>query len=135
MQWLLIGDIRDTSNAVGCYCSFYPFLADSEIVRNRYIFNSDADGKAWMNINEQGVEFVVTEQCSAGSQVGVPADRQCEEHATYIGAGMNVQVDLVETWHCLPEIEECEVTDFDASITVEKEGFQESVKVKGACGC
>ena len=133
---LRIAEIHDTSHAGGCYCSFSPIFPDSKIVANRdkrYLFiSSHFSGNAWMNIDGRDVELSAM-QCNAGTY-DTDAGERCV-HSVYRTSGIRVQLDLQATKRCPPEPTECEVTDYDATITVEKEGLRQVVKAKGSCGC
>ena len=133
---LKIGEIHDTSYAGGCYCSFSPILPDGNIVANRdkrYLFiSAHFSGNAWMNIDGRDVELSAT-QCNVGTY-DTDAGERCV-YSVYRASGTRVQIDLQATKHCPPESAECEVIDYDATITVEKEGLRQVVKAKGSCGC
>jgi hypothetical protein len=84
-----------------------------------------------MNVDGQDIELTA-EGRKSGADV---SDWDCLTHQEYVGKGVIVQVDLQKTGGCPPESEECEVSDYNATITAEKGGMRQVVKGKGSCGC
>jgi hypothetical protein len=127
----MIGNIADKNAPDGCGCSF-SLPAEERKRSPRYAFASDLDEKdAWMNIDGQDVKLRLVQ--STGSQERAKMGSRLTR--TYAAAGIKVLAVYVTTRICKPDDESCESTDYRASFTVKKGGRQQTVRLKGSCGC
>lgn len=53
----------------------------------------------------------------------------------YRAGNLNVRIDYVVTGICDPQDESCEVTWYDATITLTRDSQKRIVKTVGVCGC
>lgn len=115
----------------GCGCYFGPEVSGANLASEKYLFISDATGKAYVNLDGRDVELKEVGRKQAKDEFGYCAEKRC----TFSGNGVMVTVDLREAKKCPPEPTECEVTDYLATITVNKGGAKRIVKGQGSCGC
>jgi hypothetical protein len=127
----MIGNIKDKNAAEGCGC-YFSFPSEDRKRFPRYVFTSDLEEKsAWMNIDGQDVrlKLVQSTEPRKGPKVGSRLTR------TYVAAGIKVRAVYVTTRICQPDDENCESTDYRANFTVKKGGRQQTISLKGGCGC
>lgn len=125
-----IGLLKDNS-PLGCGCSFSQVFPGRKKVFDKYLFISDATGKAYININGRDTVLQEVGRKQARDEGGYCAGKRC----TFIGNGVKATVDFHETEKCPPEPTECEITGYDVTITVEQNGIKQRVKGEGSCGC
>lgn len=127
----LIGPIKDQASQFGCGCGF-SFPSDSRKGLSPLIFSSDIDEEtAVMNIDGVDMELRLarsTEQ-KGKERIGSRSTR------TYVAAGVRAFAVYVTTRMCKPNDEDCEATDYDATMTVTKGRRKQTIRLKGACGC
>jgi len=122
-----IGIVQNPDEYDGFGCRFQ--LPSDYNKRNyRHIFVSNADEEAIMNIDGSDVRLNrVGFEAGASSNSSRFVDR-------YRKNELEVSVDLLVTKRCDPSDENCEVTLFDAVITVALGTAKQSVSTKGFCG-
>jgi hypothetical protein len=114
----------------GCGCYVSP--ADNrEKAYDKYLFISDAAGNAYINIEGRDTVLQEMGRKQAKDEGGYCQGKRC----VYSGNGVKATVSFRETRKCPPEPTECEVTDYDVTIVVEKGGSTQRLKGKGSCGC
>jgi hypothetical protein len=129
-QQSLIGPIKDESVEDNCGCRFgYPSKPDSGFPA--YIFLASYDIKtAWMNIDGQDVKLQLSHTTELKTaRVG------SRFRSTYVASGIKVLIVYTITRICLPASPNCEMTGYDARVTVIKGARRQSIKLEGACGC
>jgi len=129
-QQSLIGPIKDESVEDNCGCRFgYPSNPGSSFPV--YVFLASYDIKtAWMNIDGQDVKLRLTHTTELKRErVGG------RFRSTYVASGIKVLIVYTITNVCLPASPYCEMTGYDARVTVIKGARRQSIKLEGACGC
>ena len=118
---------RDSFDGPGCSLQL---PADNRKHNERYTLLSDSEDNAVMNINGKDLNLKLV---SHNEPHGVlkKGDRSTW---TYSRQGIKVRVDFVVTGLCPPGDEACEVTYYDATITVTRGNNKQLVIVKGVCG-
>ncbi len=129
-EGIQIGILKNKSPA-DCGCYFYPIVAGGKRDYDKFLFISDSTGKAWININGRNLELKEVGRKQAKGEYGYCAGKRC----TYRDREVTVSIDFRVTRKCPPEPSGCEVTDYDAKISVEKDGIKKSVQSQGSCGC
>ncbi|MEW6210494.1 MAG: hypothetical protein AB1631_19160 [Acidobacteriota bacterium] len=112
----------------GCGCSLQ-FPSDYRKHNDRYVFLSDLDDVAQMNIDGEDVLLKLVSKTESKGRIG---SRHSE---TYAAEGTKVRVNFVVTKLCDPKDEGCEVTWYSAIIAVNINGKTQKMKVTGVCGC
>ena len=97
----------------------------------KYVFDGDLAEGGQMNIDGRDVDLMMVDSDEPERELKV-GDRFTE---TYAGDGLNAQIEYVVTGICDPTDESCEVINFDATITVERNGAKQQVKTSGLLGC
>jgi hypothetical protein len=113
-------------------CGIYFQLAEDYKSHNeKYIFDGDLGGAGLMNIDGRDVELkmVDSDQPNREMKVGERFSK------TYVGGNLNIRVDYVVVEVCDPNDEGCEVTRYNATITIDRNGAKGQVKVRGLGGC
>ena len=124
---LQIGIVQNPDEFDGFGCRLQ-LAADYEKRNDRHVFASNVDEEAIMNIDGSDVRLNrVGFEAGAGSNSSRFVDR-------YRKNELDVSVDLLVTKRCDPSDENCEVTLFDAVITVALGTAKQSVSTKGFCG-
>jgi hypothetical protein len=102
--------------------------ADYEKRNERHVFVSNAEDEAIVNIDGSDVRV-----SRVGFEGGTGNSRnRFVDH--YRREELEVRVDLVVTKKCDPSNDNCEVTLFDAVITVTRGVGKRTVRTKGFCG-
>lgn len=115
----------------GCGCYFSPVVPRGKKVFDKYLFISDATGKAYINIDGRDTVLQEVGRKQTKDEDGYCAGKRC----TFSANGVKTTVDFHETEKCPSEPTECEITGYDVTITVEKGSLKQRVKGKGFCGC
>jgi hypothetical protein len=126
---LRIGVLNNASMP-GCGCTFTPVRAERQFPE-KYLFISDAEGRAYMNLDGRDTALREVGRKQAPGEYGYCAGSRC----TFAADSITATVDFLEVERCPPEPTECEVTGYEVTITVERDGMKERVKGKGECGC
>lgn len=128
----LVANLKNNAVADGCGCYFQ----SRGTPRNaqRYLFFSsieDDEKTAWMNIDGHDVKLsLARKRGPTGSvHVGSRLTRR------YVAEDISVDVTYIATRICKRDDEDCEVTDYSASLTVRKGVRSQVVKAVGGCGC
>ncbi len=115
----------------GCGCSLQ-LLQDARRKSDRYVFIYNLDEDPVMDIDGQHIRLEELEQ-SKSPQGEI---RKGARHTELYRAGnLNVRIDYVVTGICDPQDESCEVTWYDATITLTRDSQKRIVKTVGVCGC
>jgi hypothetical protein len=126
---LVIGRLKTKGLSEGCGCGFY-YPSDSRSRSPKFIFSSDDQNFAWMNIGGQDIELKLLRSTDPKViRVGSRSTR------IYRASGIKVTVSFVTTWICPPRDEACEVTRYNGTFTLTKGGLKRVVILKGDCGC
>ena len=124
---LQIGIVQNVDEFAGFGCRLQ--LAPDYGKRNgRHIFVNDGEEEAIMNIDGSDVRL---NRIGFESGAGNNSSRFVD---IYGKDELDVRVDLLVTKRCDPSDENCEVTLFDAVITVTRGVAKETVPAKGFCG-
>src|SRR5262245_7703072 len=97
----------------------------------KYVFNGDLAESGQMNIDGRDVDLMMVESDEPDRELKV-GDRFRE---TFARDGLKAHIDYVVTGICDPKDEACEVINFDATITVERNGAKQQIKTSGLLGC
>jgi hypothetical protein len=124
---LKLGHFEDTENECGCSLA----RNTSNLRNHRVIFRGFFDETAQMNINGRRVKLRLSNASDEAHAFEV-GDRSWE---TYAAPGVRVRVDFVISGVCPPSSENCEVTFYNAMITVRQRGRKIVVRTIGICGC
>ena len=124
-----VGIVRDAASFDGAGCSLQ-LPADYKKQNERYIFMSDLEDNAIMNIDGKDTKLkpVSHREPKGDSKKG---DRSTWNYAA---KGTKVRVDFVVAGVCAPNDEGCESASYDATITVIRGSGKQVVKAKGECG-
>ncbi|HWQ32600.1 MAG TPA: hypothetical protein VNQ79_06935 [Blastocatellia bacterium] len=115
----------------GCGCSLQ-LLQDFRRKRERYVFICNLDEDPVMNIDGQHIKL---EELAQGKPPQGEV-RKGERHTERYRAGdLNIRIDYVVTGVCDPKDEGCEVTWYNATLTVTRGDQKKVVKAVGVCGC
>ena len=126
-----IGNIKDESAVGGCGCEL-TFSSERKKKNPKFVFFSGMDEKtAWMNINGRDVELKLKRASSAKGKERV-GNRSTE---IYVRGDLKVSIVRVVTRVCKPREEDCESTDYNATVTVTDGSRKKVLKLKGSCGC
>jgi hypothetical protein len=121
--------IRNTKQFDGAGCSLR-LLGDRAKTEERYVFLSDFDGHAVMNIDGRDKELKLVESSGANREPR-KGDRSTRR---FRSEGVEVIVKYVVTRVCTPNDEKCEVIGYDAVISVTTNLGQRTVRARGVCG-
>jgi hypothetical protein len=124
-----IGMVKDTAAFKDGGCSLQ-LPADAKKQNERYVFMSDLDDNAVMNLDGRDTKL---KPVSHREPKGDPrkGDRSTW---SYAARGTSVRVDFVVTKACGPNDEGCEAWSNDATITVIRGPDKQVVEAKGMCG-
>jgi hypothetical protein len=125
----LIGVIKNTSVIGGCGCTFHPISTSGSTQFDQYVFFVDYSGRAHININGKDIEL--REKWRKQGDLGICSRNSC----TYTASSIIATAYYHQTSKCPPEPTECEVNDYNVTITVEKNGLKQKIKATGSCGC
>ena len=126
---VVIRFVRNTSEFDGAGCSLW-LPADHSHSDRRYIFISDLDDHAIMNINGRDVQLKPAGSTERKSEAK-KGDRTIYR---YRGDGVEVVVNYTVTGVCAPNDESCEATKYGAAITVTSGSAKRVVAAQGVCG-
>jgi hypothetical protein len=132
-QKTLIGNLKNPDVVEGCGCYFQTPPEEKKKNSKKYIYMSDLEETpAYMNIDGQDVKLKID-----GTPPRLPdkVRKGFRYSRKYSAGSIKVQVDFVVTWLCPPKDESCEVTNYDAAISVVKGNQKQVIQTKGGCGC
>ncbi len=125
----MIANIKNGDIYSGCGC-YFSYSSEAKKRFPKFVFVSDDDKQAWMNLDGKDIKLALTHRTTPKViKIGSRLTR------TYSGNGYAVSVVYITTKMCAPNDEACEVTDYNATITVSKGARKQTVKLKGGCGC
>ena len=122
-----IGIVQNPDEFDGAGCRLQ-LPSDYQKANDRTVFVSNADEEAIMNIDGSDVRMYRVSVDSVGTTKGGHAVER------YHKDDIEVDVDFVVTKRCHPNDENCEVTWFNAVITVKRGELKRTVSTKGICG-
>lgn len=125
----VIGFIRNSTDFDGAGCTLWP-RTDRKYADGRDLFRSDFDGRAVMNIDGRDRPLKLT--ASSEPKIKLKVGRRSMYR--YQGDGVTVNVRYIVTGICKPDDESCEVTNFDAVVTVTTGSGVRRLEVHGICG-
>jgi len=125
----LIGVLKDTSAIGGCGCTFHPISTSGKTQIDQYVFFVDYSGRAHININGKDIEL--REKGRKKGDLGICPRNSC----TYTASSIIATAYYHQMSKCPPEPTECEVNDYNVTITVEKNGLKQKINATGSCGC
>jgi hypothetical protein len=129
LNLIRIGVVRSRKLVDGAGCSLQ-LPADYKKHNERYILLSDSENNAVMNIDGKDTNLKLVSQGEPKGDL-----KRGDRFTSYYGTkGTKVQVDFLVTRVCDPNDESCEVTYYDATITVSRGINKQGLKVKGLCG-
>jgi hypothetical protein len=124
-----VGIVRDQESFDGAGCSLQ-LPADNRKHNERYVFRSDYEDNAVLNINGKDARFKLVSHREPQGNL----KKGQRSTWSYTAEGIHVRVDYVVIGVCDPNDESCEVTYYDATITVTHGNDKQVVKAKGSCG-
>lgn len=124
-----LGSVTEKSLLDGCGCSIYRTAED--LKQDRYLFVSDMDEEAVINLDGKDVKLRVLSWKEKKGQLRVGA-RSSE---TYAAGDVNVRLDFTVRKVCPPKDESCEAIWYDVKMSVTRKGQRTVVNAKGLCGC
>lgn len=120
-----IGVLRKVSPP-GCGCLFSPVGAGGKATSEKYLFISDASGKAYINIGGRDLVLMEVGRKQATDEYGYCSEGRC----TFVANDVKATVEFRRKSRT-----DYEVRDYDVVITVARGGAKQSVKAEGSCGC
>lgn len=125
----MIGFIRNSTDFDGAGCTLWP-RTYQKYTDGRDLFRSDFDGRAVMNIDgrDRLLKLAASSEPKGRLRVGSRSTYR------YRGDGVTVNVSYIVTGICKPEDESCEITNFDAVVTVTTRSGVRRLEVHGICG-
>jgi hypothetical protein len=124
-----VGMVRDKTPFEEGGCSLQ-LPADHKKQNQLYVFMSDLDDNAVMNLDGRDTKLKPTSHREPKSEPK-KGDRST---FNYAAKGTSVRVDFVATEVCSPNDDGCEVTSYDATITLTRGAARQVVKAQGICG-
>jgi hypothetical protein len=133
---LTVGILKNSDDFNGAGCLLWS-LRDRHYMPGKYVFASDYEEHAAMNINgrDAKLKLVDCQELRRGFKVGDHSS------ARYRGDGFDVEVVYTVTGVCKPDDEQCEVTDYNATITVRRGSTKQMLTARnlrqlvfGLCG-
>jgi hypothetical protein len=121
----VVKDHRDFEEG-GCELLLTPDFDKSA----RYVFMSDLDGRAVMNINGHDKRFRLVRS----TESNVEPRKRDRSRYWYASGSITVEVDYTVTGVCPPNDESCEVTYYRAVIYVTSGPLKRSIAAYGLCG-
>jgi len=128
----MVGIIKNSDVMQGCGCYFNP-ATETNRGSTRYVFlaSLEAGQNAWMNIDGKDVKLRLIKSVDPKGQIKVGK----RSTGQYASGDIVVNVEKVVTGVCPPKDEDCEVTDYEATISITKGNRAQTAKAKGGCGC
>lgn len=113
-------------DVVGCSCFFSAMGPDGKTAVERYIFISDATGKAHMNIDGEDLVLPEVGRKQTKDEYGYCSRDRC----VYGVDGVKATVEFQKKTRT-----DYEVNDYDVVISVETVKGRQKVNASGSCGC
>lgn len=114
---------------IGCGCSFS--LNADDLRNRRYIFSEELDEPAYINVNGKNLKLEPVDFSEATDEEKVGQ----RSWKIYKAGDLKVRLDKVVTKICDPNDEACEVTYYNATMTITQKTQEVTVKLAGLCGC
>ncbi len=114
---------------IGCGCSFARNKVDLQ--NRRYLYIQGMDEPAYININGKNIKL----------HHFAPSDEQVREKigqrswGKFTAGDIKIRLEKIVTKVCDPNDEDCEVTNYKATMTVTRKAQKITVKLIGLCGC
>jgi hypothetical protein len=126
-QCLKLGIVENQD--MGCGCSFA--LNKSDLRNHRDIFIQEFEEPAYINLNGNKLKLQVVDSSPEKNE------DKLGKHSwkTFAAGNLKVQLDMIVTKVCDPKDESCEVTYYNATMTVSRKAQKTAVKLIGLCGC
>jgi hypothetical protein len=105
---------------------------DNRKNNERFIFLSDYDGNGLINLDGKDIKLKLRIHKNA-SGAGDEEKVGSKSMDIFDGPGVTIKVDYIATWVCPPDDESCEITLYDATVTITRRKASKTVKVKGLC--
>jgi hypothetical protein len=125
---LILGPVEDPDFGCGCWLS----RTKLDGRNRRFVFMSPLDGSAYINLNQKTITLRLIAESrdkKRGPRVG---DRSW---AIYSDGNVRLRIDYIVTTVCDPKDESCEVTYYNAIMTVTRNQQKAVVHTSGLCGC
>lgn len=127
---LAVAVVRDTTAFDGIAgCSLW-LHSEPEYSVKRYVFLSDDDGHAVMNINGRDIKLNLVRMYEPKRLLR----KGTRSTYRYSAPGINVLLNYVVTGACAPDDESCEVIPYDAAITITATSSKQNLRAHGICG-
>jgi hypothetical protein len=110
----------------GCGCYFSPVVSGDKAGSEKYLFISDATGKAYINLDGRDMVLMEVGRKQRNDEYGYCQEKTC----TYSANDVKATVKFLRKSRT-----EYEVRDYDVMITIARGGVKETVNGKGSCGC
>jgi hypothetical protein len=114
----------------GCGC-FLHLPEDYNKEDRGYIFLGGLADGAQMNFDGKDVELKEVKRIDAEGDIKIGSTRS----VFYKSGNIDVGVEYVVKGLCEPDEEECESTEYSATITVTRNGMSQKISALGSCGC
>jgi hypothetical protein len=124
-----LGFIRNTDDFDGAGCSLWR-LGDRTYTDGRYILLADFGERAVVNLGGRDTPLKLVGSSGANRE-HKKGDRLMYH---YRGEGVNVVIKYIVTGVCAPDEESCEVTNYDAEITIATRSGKRTLRAHGICG-
>ena len=129
-EHLKIGDVpNDLSSTGGCALQLPRQYARKE---GKFVFASDLENRGLVNVNDTNVPVTLV-----GPRGGNQKRKQAVgERSTFVyaGGGIEVRVDYTVTGVCAQRSESCDITYYDAILTITHGKTSKSLAAKAVCG-
>jgi hypothetical protein len=125
---LMVGIIKDRSGFDEGGCEL--LLPRDSYTSERYVFLSDLQGRAVMNLGGLDIRLTLARPEESGS---TPPKGDLSRH-WYRGKNLQVRVDYTVSGLCPPDDESCEVIYYDAEIHLVSGRSQWTLAAHGLCG-
>lgn len=131
----IVGSIKNPNIRDGCGCTLQ-LPSESQKIDGKNIFARNINAGlssdiAWMNIEGKDTKLRRVKTTEPPGKLK-PGTRFQE---VYLAPRTKVQIDYVVDSACKPEAQDCEVTGYNANITVTRNRSKQIVKTVGSCGC
>jgi hypothetical protein len=126
-----VGVVTDQVEFENGGCQLLPSSDHSDPFNSeRFVFMSDFNGRAVMNINGHDILFNLVRSTDTRKQ-----PRKGDRSQYWYSAGsISVEVDYTVTGVCPPDDESCEVSDYRATIRITAASARRSITAHGLCG-
>jgi len=129
-QW--IGILKNPRVVDGCGCYFMaPEDYGKKPPSNKMIYESTLDTQtAYINLQGRDMTFK-----KVSGEAPKEAKKGTQFSLQYLAYDIKATIDLVVKQVCPPKDESCEVTNYDATLSVDTGSAHQTMKLSGDCGC